>query len=439
MNPSTCTHSGTGRFNSAFFELLARETTYGVIMTDAERKIVWVNNAFTRTCGYTLEEIRGKNPSFLQGAKTDQKTVRSIRKALDGEKRVREKILNYTKLGDEYWVDLEIFPGWDRNGELEGFISVTRDISSNIELVESDQSRRGRKNALLETALDGVAILNPQGRILDVNPACCTMTGYSFKELSKMNILDLEPIERGEQIAAQLRTIFDLGRTGFHTRLKRKDGDLLDVQLSAQFDSLENTFILYIKDISERKYALDKIARLTTLYRALSECNEAILYSRSRQTLFEDICRIVVCHGNMKMAWVGKLDPSTGKVCPVAVYGEGKEYLENIKITANADEPEGRGPVGTAIREKRPFWCDDFVHDPMTAPWRKRAERFGWKTVACIPFSLESKQPEALVFYGGDELGFCDDVRDLLVRMVKNVTFALEKIDQQDAWRSSGI
>ena len=65
----------------------------------------------------------------------------------------------------------------------------------------------------------------------------------------------------------------------------------------------------------------------------------------------------------------------------------------------------------------------------MMVPWQKRAEHYGWKSAASIPFSLVGRHDEVLTFYGDHELGFGDDVRELLVRMVKNISFALDKFD----------
>lgn len=412
----------------ASFELLARDTENVVILTDADRRIEWVNASFTRLCGYTYNEVKGRNPAFLQGERTDQRTVDRIRKALNEGRRTREKILNYTKLGDEYWADLEIIPGCDEKG-VANFLSITRHITGNLEVVDPSRRLRTMQNAINQASIDGLAILDQQGKIIDVNPAYCTMTGYGFKDLLGMNISEFETAENQSQIASHTRIALALGSEVFETQQRCKDGSDLEVQVSVQYDIEEKVFILFFKDISERKSALRKIARLTTLYRAINECNEAILYSTGRDELFEDICRIVVCHGNMKMAWVGKPDQVTGLIRPLAIYGDGKEYLENILISTDPNLPEGRGPAGIALREKRPVWCYDFANNPMTLPWHERASRFGWKSAASIPFSLVSTHDEVLTFYGDRELGFGDDVRELLVRMVKNISFVLDKFD----------
>ena len=429
MNPLDSSQPPEAQVKPECFEQLALQTGNAVLFTDAERRIEWVNDSFTRLSGYTGNEVKGRNPSFLQGERTDQKTAARIRKALNEGLGVKEKILNYTKLGDEYLADLEIIPRRNAGGVITNFMAITHRVFGDINILDGGRLLTTRQNAINQASIDGLVILDRMGRIVDVNPSYCNMTGYSLKELLGMNISDIEMDANKSLIASHIRLAVDLGRDGFETQQRCKDGTAIDVQVSIRYDKTERTHVLFFKDISEQKIALRRIARLTTLYRAINECNEAILYSNSRTELFHDICRIVVCLGNMKMAWVGKPDQSSGLIQPLVIYGEGKEYLENILISASAEIPEGRGPAGTALREKRPVWCYDFANNPMMVPWQKRAEHYGWKSAASIPFSLVGRHDEVLTFYGDHELGFGDDVRELLVRMVKNISFALDKFD----------
>ena len=63
---------------------MAQKTQNGVIITDAQGCIEWVNEAFTRISGYVLEEMQGKKPGdVLQGPQTDPLTIAQLRSALD--------------------------------------------------------------------------------------------------------------------------------------------------------------------------------------------------------------------------------------------------------------------------------------------------------------------------------------------------------------------
>ena len=121
--------------------------------------------------------------------------------------------------------------------------------------------------------------------------------------------------------------------------------------------------VVFFEDITERKAHEEKIRRLTRLYATLSQCNQAIVRCASEAELFPQICRAAVQFGGMSMAWIGMVDQAGKQVRPVASYGIGLEYLDGIQISVDAGDPFGRGPTGTAIREGRPYWNQDFQLD----------------------------------------------------------------------------
>lgn len=101
-----------------------------VVMTDALGRIVWTNQAFHDLCGYSKDEVRNKKPgSFLQGPDTNPNTVRRIREAIRNRKPIDEEILNYHSNGRPYWVSLRITPVHHKQGELEGFIAIEREVT----------------------------------------------------------------------------------------------------------------------------------------------------------------------------------------------------------------------------------------------------------------------------------------------------------------------
>jgi len=114
--------------------LVAQHAEDAVVICDKHRKIEWANPAFLNLSEYSLEEVKGKSPrDIVQGPKTNPKTNQSIAYALDGKKAIRTEILNYSKSGRAYWLELQINPVFDEFGEIERFIAVQREISERIE------------------------------------------------------------------------------------------------------------------------------------------------------------------------------------------------------------------------------------------------------------------------------------------------------------------
>ena len=111
--------------------LVADETDNSVLITDANRRLVYVNNGFTRLTGYTSEEVLGRKPGeILQGPGTDRAAAKRIREALDSGKPVYEEILNYDRNGKPYWISLAINPIFGETGKIEKYISIQANIDT---------------------------------------------------------------------------------------------------------------------------------------------------------------------------------------------------------------------------------------------------------------------------------------------------------------------
>jgi len=114
--------------------LLAARTSNAVVVTDAEGKVEWVNDAFVRVTGYTLQEVLGKIPGWvLQGPETHSETVEQMRRAVAAGKEFSVEVLNYSKSGRKYWVHIEAQPILDADGRVINFMAVETDITDRVE------------------------------------------------------------------------------------------------------------------------------------------------------------------------------------------------------------------------------------------------------------------------------------------------------------------
>ena len=114
------------------------------VMTDARRRIVFVNSAFERMCGYTLDEVRWKRPKdILQGAETESWALSSIRRSLQAAKPCSAVLTNYRKGGDAYRVALRIFPMFDDSDQLEGFFAVEREVKESDDYIHQLEDEMG--------------------------------------------------------------------------------------------------------------------------------------------------------------------------------------------------------------------------------------------------------------------------------------------------------
>lgn len=109
---------------------VAKETTNAVVITDRNGRVEWINDSFTRITGYTLDEVRGLTPGqFLQGEATDPTTAQEMKAAVAAGKFFNFDVLNYTKAGEPFWMQVVCDTLSNADGELEGFIAIESDIS----------------------------------------------------------------------------------------------------------------------------------------------------------------------------------------------------------------------------------------------------------------------------------------------------------------------
>ncbi len=111
--------------------LIATRTKNGVIITDKEGKIEWVNDSFVKTTGYLLSEVVGMKPKdFLQREGVDAEATKKLSTSLSNKENVEVTIVNYSKRGKPYYNQLEITPVFDDNGNHVNFIALQKDITA---------------------------------------------------------------------------------------------------------------------------------------------------------------------------------------------------------------------------------------------------------------------------------------------------------------------
>lgn len=324
-------------------------------------------------------------------------------------------------------------------------------IGAGLALVWRDQqARSGRAQVALSDALreseerlrlalnaanQGTYDLNVQTGEAVVSPEYASMLGYdpaTFHETNDAWIDRLHPEDRASTVAAYSDYI--AGRTADYRvefRQRRRTGDwqwVLSIGrvVSRTPDGRPLRMLGTHTDITQRKLAEVRTQRLSRYYAALSECNEAIVRCVNETELFPKVCEAAVTHGGMAMAWVGLTDPVTGLVTPVASFGFGTDYLTGIQISTDADSPFGRGPTGTAVRENRACWIDDFRQSANTEPWHGRAEPFGWRASVGLPLTRNGQPVGSLTIYTFDAHAFDDDSRRLLIQMAADISFAMD-------------
>ena len=113
----------------------------------------------------------------------------------------------------------------------------------------------GLYNNILHTSMDGFWRSSKEGRILDANDAYAKMSGYSVAELLELHVHQLEAKERKHDVEEHIGKTIKRGWDRFESIHKRKDGSTFDVEISSTYLEDICEFVVFVKDISEKKAA----------------------------------------------------------------------------------------------------------------------------------------------------------------------------------------
>jgi signal transduction histidine kinase/CHASE3 domain sensor protein len=305
---------------------------------------------------------------------------------------------------------------------VESMRSAVRDVRQGT-IAKADQQQRIR---LLEDSLSQVIAL--EHRRLESakrNGADTAVLGEGAGR---------EVLDRFRRMIAEIKSAEEtfLSREQAEQQLRRRAGEIVFsssvllglVILLAVYFHLEH-------EIGRRQRLESRLIHLNRLYMFLSQANEAIFRARKRDELFREVCRVAVENGQFAMAWIGTPDPESGRIEPSAWWGRDEGYMLSLRILT-ANEPAGRGPSGSAIREGRPFVCNDIAGDARMLPWREEALARGYVSIAALPFKVEEKVVGALSVHA-DRPGFFDnETLHLLDEVTSDISFALHTINQEE-------
>lgn len=309
------------------------------------------------------------------------------------------------------------------------------------DLYREEHARRllaDRVEYLTRNANDSILLLDGEFRVIEANEKASEVYGFSREELTRLSLGDLRCDTVASDLTVRMAQVKEAGGLVFESSHCRKDGSSFPVESSIRYLEIDGRsfFQAIIRDISERKKAEARIERLSHLYQALSQVNRSIVFTKDRAELIISICRAIVENGRFLMAWVGFVDGTTGLVIPHGMFGTDDGYLDGVVISVE-DVPEGQGPTGRAIRERRHLICQDIAADSRMKPWHEKALSRGYRSSAAFPLFVAEKCVGALTVYAPEPDFFDDEIISLLDELAANLSHALGSLARDEALEMS--
>jgi diguanylate cyclase (GGDEF)-like protein/PAS domain S-box-containing protein len=158
----------------------------GIVITDANQPnnpAIYVNSAFETITGYKAHEVIGQNCRFLQRGDHDQSALAVLRSAIETQQECHVTLQNYRKDGTPFWNELYVAPVFDAAGYLTHFVGVQTDVTERKAAEELLRQQEEQYRRIVETATEGIWMLDADSTTSFVNRQTAAMLGYSPDEM----------------------------------------------------------------------------------------------------------------------------------------------------------------------------------------------------------------------------------------------------------------
>ncbi|MFM6924259.1 MAG: PAS domain S-box protein [Ferruginibacter sp.] len=312
------------------FELIAQATNDAVWDHDFQKNETWGNNKLYKIYGIEPESRKIDLEMFLDHLHPDERAgiEQRMTTAIENREESLAEVFRFRTAGGEYrtFYDRSNIK-YDENGKPVRILGAMQDITEREHAQKAILESEEKYRTIIEQAADGIFIADENTYLLDVNSAGCQMGGYTRAELQKLKFEDVIPPE--DLVSNPLRiTMIRKGESVINERrLIRKDGSIIDVEISAQ-KLQDGRYQLFVRDISERKKA------------------EEILEESER---FLKETQLIANLGTYT------LDITSGKWTSSAIlneiFGIEPDYVKNVESWEDIVHPDWRENMAVYLRE----------------------------------------------------------------------------------------
>jgi len=242
----------------------------GVILIDAGGSVLMFNPACERLFGYRADEVIGQNVRMLMPPPyRNEHDGYLANYHRTGEQKIigiGREVLGQRKDGSTFPLNLSVGEAKQDAGPI--YVGIIHDLS---ERKASDLALReavARLEAVVNTAVDGVILIDADGTIQMFNPACERLFGYAAAEVEGRNVKILMPTPFHEQHDGYLKNYHRTGERkiigiGREVMGMRKDGSTFPMDLSVGEARQDGSpiFVGIIHDLTDRKRTEEQLVQ----------------------------------------------------------------------------------------------------------------------------------------------------------------------------------
>ena len=254
-------------------ETLINATTDLIWSVDTQLKLMIANSAFIeimkKQIGYDLKEgdsIFSKKMNLAE----KKKWTSFYQRALEGERFSIKEEINPTEEQDKTFGLISFNPIYNSKNTLLGVACYSKDITSEVISQQATLKEKAKLEKILNASLDIICTVNREGCFLTINKACEKTLGYAPKDLIGKKFMDLvyeNDVESTKNISNSI--ILGAKVKNFENRYLHKDGHLVSLLWSANWDEKEEVMYSVAKDITEKKKIVIQIEQSERRFKTL--------------------------------------------------------------------------------------------------------------------------------------------------------------------------
>ncbi|MBZ5536073.1 MAG: PAS domain S-box protein [Acidobacteriia bacterium] len=266
--------SETKRAKEALSKLSSavEQTADTVAITDREGIIEYINPAFEKLAGYSLDEVVGKTFRILKSGKHDQEFYRNLWRTILSGQPFRGVLINKKKNGELYYEEKTVTPLKDGKGNTTHFVSTGKDITDRKQAEESLRDSEKRYRLMFKSNPLPMWVYDQETyALLDVNEAAVRHYGYSREEFLNMTIKDMLPSDGAPVVLHAGSTLREGSDAAPVWRHQMKEGTVIYVEISSHTLTFAGrpAEIVLANDVTERLKAEDALRESEERYRML--------------------------------------------------------------------------------------------------------------------------------------------------------------------------
>jgi PAS domain S-box-containing protein len=199
-----------------------------------------------------------------------------LREVRETKKPVTVEHVHYDRQGEPRLYEVNAYPLFDRDGDVEQVIEYSLDITRRKKAEEALKDSEGRLKSFYDAAFEAIAISDEE-RLIDVNPKFTEMFGYSREEVIGRSVMDLVAEEDREMVLGRIRSGYD---KPYEHRGLRKDGTVIFLEVHGQTIESDgrSVRVVNINDITERRRSIEELRKSEEKYRTLFEESKDSLF-----------------------------------------------------------------------------------------------------------------------------------------------------------------